>query len=87
MNATMALSKKQALAVAKSVGVEFPEANNGWVKVGNAILRRLPLAFRKHKVNAQAYRLSAKDHADLSQYHRIVDENGKSVCIVWRDED
>ena len=84
--ATMALSQKQALAVASSVGVAVPKGS-GSVKFGNVTLRRLSAPFRKHKANAQAFRLTAPNHADLSQFHSIVDGAGRSVCIVWKNDD
>lgn len=87
MSATMAISKKQAIAVAKSVGARVPDKDNGWIKIENAILRRLPNAFRKRKAKAHAYRLSAKNHEELSKFHKLIDENGRNACIVWRNED
>ncbi|MFW5871476.1 MAG: hypothetical protein ACOCUT_00060 [bacterium] len=84
-NAVMAISTKQAKAVAKAHKVRFPCKDNGWVKIGQVTLRRLPAAFRKSRKNAKAYRLTAKNHEELSEFYDIVNAHGTSACIVWKN--
>jgi len=84
---TMALSSKQAQAIAKELGVALPRKDNGWRKVGNVRLCRLPLRMRKSGRNAQAYRLTAPTSDELSQFFSVANENGRSVCIVYKNDE
>jgi len=84
---TMALSTKQATAIAKELGVAMPRRDNGWRKVGNIRLCRLPLRMRKAKRNAQAFRLTAPTSEELSKFFDIANDNGRSVCIVYKTEE
>lgn len=82
---TMALSTKQAQAVCKDLGVSLPRKDNGWRKVGNVRLCRLPKRMRKSKRNAKAYRLTAPTVDELRSFQTLANENGKSVCIAWTE--
>lgn len=87
-NATMSLSTSQAQAIAKAEGVKFPRKDNSWVKLGDAVtLKRLPKAFRKKGRNAEAYRLTAPNHADLERFFGIAEANGRTAVIVYRTEE
>lgn len=81
---TMALSTKQATAVAKELGISLPRKDNGWRTSGPYRLCRLPLRFRKNKRNAHAYRLTAPTAKDLDRFFGTVNANGRSVCIVYQ---
>ena len=83
---TMALSTAQAQAVAKEMGVVIPRKNNGWRKVDNVRLCRLPQRMRKSGRNAQAYRLTATTSEELSKFFGVANEHGRSVCIVYKTE-
>ena len=86
-NATIALSMAQANAVAVAENVKLPKKDSGWVKVGDVRITRLPLAFRKAKRHAQAYRVTAPRHELLSKYLTVIGDIGRPVCIVWQDEE
>lgn len=83
----MALSIRQAKAVADVLGISLPRKDNGWRKVGNFRLCRLPDRMRKAKHNAQAYRLTASTAEELAQFYAVANANGKSVCIVYKTEE
>lgn len=83
---TMVISMKQAQAVAFELGVTLPRKDNGWRKVGNVRLCRLPEKMRKGKKNAKAYRLTAPTVKELDKFYAIANENGRSVCIVYKTE-
>jgi len=83
----MALSMAQAKAVAQKLGVDLPKKDNGYRKSSPFTLRRLPLAFRKAKKNAPAYRLSATTAKELEPFLAVAGEHGRSVCIVYKNEE
>ena len=79
--AVMTISTNQAQVIAKANGAKRPVKDNGWVKIGSATLRRLPLAFRKRKRHAHAYRLTASTREELYPYWDLVNQAGNSAVI------
>ena len=86
-NATMALSVNQAKAIAKAEGVRFPRKINGWVMIGNVRLTHLPTNFRKKERNAPSFRLTTKNHNELTPFYGVANEHGRSACISFIESD
>ena len=84
---TIAISTAQAAAICKELGITMPKKDNGWRKVGNIRICRLPKRMRKSKKNAQAYRVTAPTAEELYPYQRVADEYGRAVCIVYQTEE
>jgi hypothetical protein len=82
----MEISAAQAIAIATKLGVTVPKKDNGWRKIGNFTLRRLPEAFRKNKAHAKAYRLSAPTVEELRNYVSIANRCGRNVVITLHSE-
>jgi hypothetical protein len=88
MNATMLLSKSQAVAISNHFGVKAPKKPNQRVVINGANLWYMPASFRKKTGigKGKVFRVSAKDRESITEFLPIANENGRGAVICYKKD-